>query len=163
MRYITKLEFVSGIDPCTPVPKAVRDWGLNHRFAIIQITYRPDMVDAFFDEEVWHRLASYIKNLLANGDQIRVFKRIGSPEESLDSFVEGLSRLDPLDKEPPELIEVWNGTGDLIFVVYTEFWVHVGGPAPYADSYTYSLYCKDPQDNSIRAWMIDQKTGGDVH
>jgi hypothetical protein len=56
----TEIFFVSGLDPVSPVPKAVKAAGLGHRFAVVQESHQPDAPDMVFDEALKAALLRFL-------------------------------------------------------------------------------------------------------
>lgn len=110
---------------------------------IVQDSYRRDKVDMYFDLDFFE---FWISKLLA-------FKELGVPRLyvdneiylTLEEFVAGCRRMPEVDREPP--IKVDFEVGNVMrFCAMTEFWTMVGGPMPYHDSYTYSLFSRRIED-----------------
>lgn len=151
----TKIDFVAGFDPVCPVPKAVQSASLGCRIAVIQHTCRADTVDMFFDRLLWDRLLAFA---LCFGQNLSVTigQRGLKNEVELDAFLAAWRELKESDREPPEFIFVRDGR-ELVLCIATEYWVHVGGPAPYADSYTYSLFSKDDISKIVIKFLAEAK------
>lgn len=183
----TEIEFVEGFDPACAVPACVKAASLNHRLAVIQHTYRPDSVDMYFDEALWRRLLQFAEQF---GSEYRVgiidrdwsmgavnrdweSGRADEPTEadeiSVDAFLAAWSRMS--ERDPPEYIMV-RGKRGLVMCIATEYWTQVGGPRPYADSYTYSLFSKSfinalavrfvLSAEEAQGWAIAQPISGQI-
>jgi hypothetical protein len=146
----TQVNFVAGFDAASRVPPAVRKAGLTHRTAVIQETYRPDSPDMYFDEALWLRLLDFAR-AFCPGAEVLVGKEAQTPE----AFLQDWRASD--ERDPADSIEVRN-QGELVLFVATEFWTNVGGPAPYADSYTYSFFSKDEITGRLMAYLRDGDT-----
>jgi hypothetical protein len=134
------VRLVSGNEGLAPVPEIVATSGLNTRFAVIQETFVKDCVDVYFDEALWRTLMEFVTS---RGDSVTVLWRwTHAGETSLDAFLSDLGQTDPEDREPPWALLV-RMEGKLTLTMVTEYWEQVGGPAPYHDSYTYSLFSED--------------------
>ncbi len=145
----TDISFVAGFDPVSPTPKFATLAGFTHRLAIVQQTYRADSADMYFDEALWTRLLAFAETFAPGADVCVVDRpfsrpRRGEPkptdEMTLDAYrvaQQGLS-----ERSPAEFVIV--RVGDQVrLLIATEFWNEIGGPAPYADSYTYAVFSHD--------------------
>ncbi len=102
----------------------------------------------YFDEALWRRLVQFAEQFgakyrvtIVNRDwATRVANReaCAADEMSVEAFLAAWSEQ---DRDPPEYIMV-RGDGGLVMCIATEYWTQIGGPFPYADSYTYSLFSK---------------------
>ena len=157
----TQIRFRRGVDNVTLVSKLARENRLLSRFAVIQDSYRPDKIDMFFDELLWRRLIAYAKQFSERatveimneaptdkrGFLNRLFHRQSEIIGGLpvNEFLERWAMLTPDDREPPALIIV-REHGIPVLCISTEYWTRVGGPREYADSYTYSVFSRDPRE-----------------
>jgi hypothetical protein len=100
---ISKLgcSFVDGFDDVRCQPDYAKSAGLNHRFAIIQETYRPDCVDMYFDEPLWLSLLEFVKRTSTNV-QIGVTQN-SSKKVALENFLADFSKLPNEERHPPPL------------------------------------------------------------
>jgi hypothetical protein len=144
----TKIGLYSGHDPASTVPKFVRKAELSYRLAVVQDTYRADSVDMYFDEALWNRLLEFATSYnprLTVGVVDRPGKRRGREPKLADELLLGsfkaIRAAEPADQHPAEYIMV-RDDGRLLLCIVTEFWTQVGGPLPYADSYTYAIFSK---------------------
>jgi hypothetical protein len=147
----TEISFVDGVDGVVTAPEIAQKAHLTLRFAVIQETYRSDSVDMYFDEALWTCIADYARRFCRDA-QVKVAALSGQPEQSLESFLAAWAQLDPSDREPPELMLV-RCAGELALCVATEFWCRIGGPQPYADSYTYSLHSKSDISREVMDFL----------
>lgn len=164
----TQIEFVEGLDPASPIPSFVRAAGLNRRLAVIQHTCRPDSVDMYFDEPLWRRLIEFAVRLRA-GSQVAIIDRdhvtvdrnwqkrtaqdpARSEELPLEGFMSAWSASDDPNRDPPEYITV-RDEGNLVLCIATEYWTQAGGPARYADSYTYSIFSEDDIASKVISFL----------
>ncbi len=151
---MTKIEFVSGTDGIFKVPELAKAAGLCRRFAVIQHTYRSDTVDMYFDELLWKRLIECVSHLGGTNLDVQVVKCEGDVEVPLDAFMSAWAELEDLDREPPLFILARKGQ-ELVLCVATEYWTRIGGPQPYADSYTYSIFSRDDVSAKVRKFLAD--------
>lgn len=134
----TSVRFASGMDGAFARPAQARHAGFDKRFAVIQDTHVPGQDDMVFDEALWRALAGFVAGL---GQEARVVDRAGkvARPQSLESWMAAFAAAGPDDRRPPDFVLAHDGDV-LKACMVTEFWCNVGGPAPYHDSYTYSLY-----------------------
>ncbi|WP_304170642.1 hypothetical protein [Phenylobacterium aquaticum] len=133
------VRFVRGLDVYSTFPKAAEHAGLTHRFAVIQDTYVPGAGEMVFDEALWMTLAAFVQGYVP-GAEITVAYDLRKPvEHPLDDYMAGWAEADPEDRDPPQAFFV-RTMGRLVLCLVTDAWHRVGGPSPYHDSYTYSLF-----------------------
>ncbi len=143
------VKIISGFHSCTPsTPRLAIDAGLSSRAAFSIESYRPGSVDMFFDSdlfmsllnavsssvphdstEVWQEIPGGIFQRLLRHEHYRI---IGSLET-----LEGMFR--QKEPEPPSKI-VWTKATKPVVIGVPEGWHLLGGPDPYHDTYTFSLY-----------------------
>lgn len=157
----TEIRFAAGIDGHFQIPQPAKA-GLDHRFAVIQETYRADSPDSYFDEPLWLRLIEFARESGA-ATTIRAEGPDGRPDVPLDDFLSGFRDTPAADREPAEFVSVWRGP-ELILFIHTEFWCRLGGPPLYHDSYTYSLYTKDDVSERVMRFVAqaDAASGWDL-
>jgi hypothetical protein len=152
----TKIELIKGPDPASPIPSFVKAAGLIRRIAVIQHTHRADLVDMYFDEPLWLRLLEFAMEF-GRDHEVRIIDPGGavdrgwlrraardsgrSDEVHPDAFLSEWNTSKDRYRDPPEYIVV-RQTETLVLCIVTEYWTQIGGPAPYADSYTYSIFSK---------------------
>jgi hypothetical protein len=137
----TEIEFVAGFDPACPVPAEVRSAGLDHRFAVIQHSYKPGSVDMVFDESLCRALVVFARHL-APSATILVFDESEDRHAfTLDAYLRKFDETPSQHNGPPYLVLVKEGS-TLVACIASEEWAAVGGPEPYHDSYTYSVFAK---------------------
>lgn len=156
----TKISLYSGYDPAFVVPKFVRKAELSYRLAVVQDTYRADSVDMYFDEALWNRLLEFATSYnprLTVGVVDRPGKRRRTDPKPVDELpvgsFEAIRAAEPADRHPAEYVMVRDG-GRLLLCIVTEFWTQVGGPLPYADSYTYAIFSKDDLAARVLQFLI---------
>jgi hypothetical protein len=142
-----EVRFVAGNDGLAPIPLAVSAAGLNQRFAVIQETGVEGCVDWYFDELLWRTLVEFAAT---QGDDQKVLER--TTEEPLNGFLERWDRTKIEDREPPWTILI-RSEGQITFAMVTEYWDLAGGPQPYSDSYTYSLFSHEDVSEKVIAWL----------
>lgn len=123
---------------------------MRERFAVVLSSYRPDKDGMLFDATLFVRFAAALLRAVPH-DSLAVETGGGSPIlESLPELVERYARQDEMDRDPP--LRMRASLGDrLVAVVETEAWASVGGPAPYHDSFTLSLYTAENRADEFRA------------
>jgi hypothetical protein len=152
----TEVSFVDGFDDVRCQPDYAKSAGLNRRFAIIQETYRPDCVDVYFDEPLWLSLLEFAKRTSTNV-QIGVTQN-SSKKVALENFLADFSKLPNEERHPPPFI-FGSEEGMLKIAIETEYWNNVGGPMPYHDSYTYSIYSSDPVGKRVLQHLAAANAG----
>ncbi|WP_426014020.1 hypothetical protein [Caulobacter sp. DWR2-3-1b2] len=131
------VRFVKGNEGFSSIPEIVALSGLNERFAVIQETAVEGCSDWYFDKLLWRCLVTY---LAERGGQVTVLVQWrGTDEVPIDEYIGPWERIEPQDQEPPWALLV-RIDGRLTLSMVTEYWCLVGGPIPYHDSYTYSLF-----------------------
>lgn len=147
-----------GYSQCAPVLRELHRIGLLRRFAIVLDTHRHDCVDMYFDAELYFSLVSHIADtirydtLLATMQDSRVFRSL----KELDILFRKTPRE---DQEPPLRIE-FHSDKVIQCSMETEFWVYAGGPSPYSDSYTISIYTHRDRSHSFAS--ICRKVASDL-
>ncbi len=139
--YTVSLRFVAGIEGDYRCPKFITQAGLTHRFASIQDTYVPELGEMYFDEALWRVLAQFVSGYIPNADVLVTakFQDIGRKAKPILSFMEEWQSTSEDDRSPPAFLAV-SVDGALRLGMLREYWNHVGGPEPYSDSYTYSIF-----------------------
>jgi hypothetical protein len=149
----TTVSFVAGFDGVMPLPDAAISAGLKHRFAIVQSTYRPDSVDMYFDENLWEKLIGFAQALDPSA-LISVIEEGNSHEINLNAFMSQWSSSTDPYPDPPPFVIVRDRRG-IALLIATEYWTRVGGPPPYADSYTYSFYSRENIEQRAVSFLLD--------
>lgn len=137
------------------IPKAVRRERLRFHLDIVQNTHQHDSVDMFFDLSLWNALLDFASAFTTRGVvtliQRPVSKRGRNPratdEMTLVSYL-SMPVLPAEERGPAEAIIV-RRSGVVVLHVATLCWANVGGPAPYHDSYTYSVYSRASLDIAL--------------
>lgn len=159
----TEIELIIGFDFKAPHLKIVRDAGLSHRTGVIQHTHRSDSVDDYFDRSVWACVLAFAQTFGVATIVDRAWGGPGTPnrdwrsgkakqpvvadQRALETFLENWD-----EAYPPEIILVWRDD-TLVLAIVTEYWAQTGGPRPYADSFTYSIYSDDPLSERVAAFL----------
>jgi len=154
---MTKINIIEGFDSACPVPKMVRAAGLNYRVAVIQDTYRADKVDMYFDLSLWEHILEFASKF---GENVSIVQLNGESEVKPDTVIEALREMEEVDQEPPEFILLRHGQ-ELVLCIATEYWAHIGGPMPYHDSYTYSLFSKHNITENVRTFLTEAAASQD--
>jgi hypothetical protein len=143
------VKVISGFHDCTPpTPSAAIAAGLTNRTAISIESYCAGNVDSFFDSKLFKILLDAISSSIAyDSSQVwedipggffqRLFRR------KLIQLVGSIEMLEDLlcreAADPPSKI-VWMKADKPVVIGVAEHWDRLGGPDPYHDSYTFSLY-----------------------
>ena len=157
------VSFVSGDDGWSKPPALARMAGLARRMAVIQDSHVPGWPDMVFDEALWRRLVALVQSAQPSCD-VSVRTRDNGPDEVLDVFLTRWDSQPPDDRDPPRLV-VLSRSRKPVLVMATDYWTRIGGPAPYADSYTYVIYAAEGFGQALPAslasapeaarWRID--------
>ncbi|MBS0384934.1 MAG: hypothetical protein JSS00_06255 [Proteobacteria bacterium] len=146
----TEIEFLSGFDAVCPVPPEVRAAGLSYRFAVIQHTYRPDSVNMVFDVPLCRCLLEFVADFAPD---VEVQPERGqAPKTSVTGFIAKLLAQEVDDQVPPALVFA-RRDGKIVLCMASEEWAQVGGPEPYHDSYTYSLFTHQDIGSRVKALL----------
>jgi hypothetical protein len=145
-----RIALVAGYHPCSYPPPVAYEAGLRERFAVVLSSYRPDKDGVFFDADLFVRLAAALLRVVPH-DSLAIETGGGSSVlRSLPELSERYARLDESERDPP--LRMRASLGDrLVAVGETEAWAAVGGPAPYHDSFTLSLYTVENRAVEFRA------------
>ena len=129
-----------------PAPAAATSQGLDDRIALVLSSYHPGLEDACFDAPLWCAAANSVGRAL-KADRTEVLrpgklpwwrKLFGGSEET-DAV--SLFAAEGWPDAPPDQVRWYRGKA-LVAVGTSELWVHVGGPEPYHDSYTFSWFVR---------------------
>lgn len=132
------LTIVKGYHDFIQPPEIVYDKKLFSRVAIVLSTYRHDKKYSYFDAELFFELISKIRNLFSSC-QLNIYFTDECFLNSIDSMKERVLSESEEDRNPPRSI-IFRINESVCCVIDLEFWVNVGGPLPYHDSYTIAVY-----------------------
>ena len=132
------ISIVKGYHDCTKIPDVTLSGNLRFRLAIILDTYRRDKKDMFFDAELFCEFIFRVCDLMLP-EQVKVFLASGEVLNSLKTMKDRIFFENEEDRMPPKEVHLMK-KGRVFCCVYTEFWIYSGGPTPYHDSYTFSIY-----------------------
>lgn len=139
---------VSGYHAASFPPADAFESGLRHRFAVVLDTYRRDKADMYFDTSLFlHLVPTLCQTIGFDSVAIRITE--GNCLHSFDDLARHYDGLEEPEHEPPDRIDLLR-SGVLVGVVETEFWTMVGGPFPYHDSYTLSLYTERDRSSDLQ-------------
>jgi hypothetical protein len=120
-------------------PRVAKRAGLKSRVAVALSSYSADSADAILDRDLYREVLAASFSVEAV-DSLRVTGDHGVEAISLkDSDASELCRYIEGRREPYSHIELLRD-GVVIAVLVCEFWVNVGGPVPYHDTYTFAFY-----------------------
>lgn len=90
-----------------------------------------------FDEPLWRALSEFVQSKVPEG-AVQVTTELGA-NLALSQFLSEWEKTASSEREPPPVL---TATSDfrLTVCMVTDYWTRVGGPPPYHDSYTYSIY-----------------------
>lgn len=133
------IRFVSGNDGLAPIPEAVARAGLSCRFAVVQDSFVNGYGEMYYDEQLWLCLLAFAKTYGAELRIVGLGPKREYDELPVDEFLRSLKSPNPGSDSPPWAILASEG-GALKIGIVTDYWADAGGPQPYSDSYTYSIY-----------------------
>jgi len=144
--------------PRRRVPKAAADAGLTFRTAVIQHTFVNGVDGMFHDAALWRAIVAFVRDF-EGGGEISVRRDVRGRSEMI-SLAEYVSEMDAFVPEhegdaPQAEAMFLRREGSLRLYVEPEDWFAVGGPSPYHDSCTYSLYA----DRDITAELVAHLRG----
>lgn len=161
----TEVTFVSGFEPQRVLPPEARAAGLTHRFAVIQETFKPDCVDMFFDVPLYNAVLQFAETF-EEGAEVSVSEWVGSSRMHISrTLAEFRATVAPKTREDDPGSQIFvRKNGEAILFVDTEFWTQLGGPMPYHDSYTYSLYSREAVGDRLRQFLSthNDSSGWDI-
>lgn len=136
----TDVRFVAGVDRFTTCPAFVVRAALTHRLGVIQETAVAGCDEMYFDEALWRALIEFVL-AYEPGDVtvMRDLKRAEASEIPLAAYLAEWEARAQDDRDPPPAMLLRVG-GALRLCIVTDYWTQVGGPMPYHDSYTYSVF-----------------------
>ncbi len=149
----TKIHLLAGFDSAVHVPKYVKSASLKYRLAVIQETYRADKVDMYFDEALWRRLLEFALPY-SPGLHVGIIAQRSKKEMQPGGFLATWNAWADEDRYPPEFI-LLRGKENLVLCIATEYWTHVGGPRPYSNSYTYSIYSNEDLSARVMRFLLE--------
>jgi hypothetical protein len=131
--------------PRRRLPKAAADAALTFRTAVIQHSFVSGLDEMFHDAALWQAIIAFVRDFEGGGEiSVRRDVRGRSEMISLAEYVSEIDASVPEDEgDPPRAgaMFLWQ-KGSLRLYVEPENWFAVGGPAPYHDSFTYSIYAE---------------------
>lgn len=107
-----------------------------------------------FDEALWRSLTGYASATHSKEAcaVVEHLKRGSQMEVPLDRFLEHWMTKPEDQRSPPQALFVRSG-GAMTLCMVTDYWCNVGGPMPYHDSYTYSIYTKDSVEKDVTEFL----------
>lgn len=154
-----EVEFVAGAEPGFRYPPAIAAAGLVHRLAVVQHTHVDGCADMVFDEALWRALCDFLVEQTSGGIFVGLAPDdLGREEWTLAAFLKDWEPTPADDRDPPGLLIVRSGA-ELRLCVVTEYWARVGGPWPYADSYTYAIFSAQDLSAALTAFLRGRSGG----
>lgn len=125
------------------LPREARAFGFVQRVALALDTWRSDKVDMYFDVDLYAAMLDVFGQVLgSNQMSLRLNSREKAEAAGALDVKRRLEELPELERKPVPTILLKHG--DLMVgLVESVMWVRVGGPYPYADSYTVALYSRE--------------------
>ena len=111
----------------------------------------------YFDEALWRRLIEFAKEYEPHGEVTVTDWRMrpGTNEVALDDYMLAWENWSDDDRSRPPAFVMVRHDRAMSLLMVTEYWVDVGGPYPYADLYTYSLFSNRELGSDIRRFLAD--------
>lgn len=141
--------------PRRRLPKAAADAALTFRTAVIQHSFVSGLDDMFHDAALWRAIVAFVRDF-EGGGEVSVCRdvRRRSAMISLAEYQSEMDAFTPEDEsDAPRTGALFlRQKGSLRLYVEPENWSAIGGPAPYHDSCTYSIYA----DKDITAELVSR-------
>lgn len=152
--------FVSGGESLWNVPQLAKRAGFEHRLAIIQHTAIREETEQHLDEPLWMCILEFMR-AQAEGSILSVARKaehLGRHEIGIDVYLAEWTAQASDERDPAEALVI-RGADGLTHLLLTEFWVSVGGPFPYHDTYTYSVFSKRDLSAALPAFLAERCAG----
>jgi len=146
------VSFVRGVDRFSTFPDFVKQAHLGSRFAVVQETYVEGCTDMHFEEPLWRALVDFLRNKFP-GEAVDVTTELGA-SVPVDRFLTEWDKTVPSEHEPPPVLTASVNFRPIVCMV-TDYWTRVGGPRPYHDSYTYSIYSDSDLGDEVMSALAD--------
>lgn len=150
------VQIVTGYHEFTPPNPAVDTVaGLPFRFAVVLDSYRADSASAIFDSELYCAAVGAVTKIL-NVDSLVISGECEACTSvgELESYYQTVAAE---DREPPNWIRCLRNE-KTVAVCASELWVRVGGPEPYHDGYTLSVFVPHDVGEALRKVCEDAVT-----
>ena len=148
MKNYGQCAIVIGYHPFTYPPELAHKAGLGNRFAVIFDTTNQERGYAYLDPILYAAVLSALCEAVPL-DSLVIKRSKGGDLHAFEDLLEELSPCD-VDLDPPERVLGFRHT-KLVAFAETEEWINIGGPAPYSDSYTLSVYTElDRSDDFLQ-------------
>lgn len=139
-----------------PILRLATNCRLPFRLAVIQDSFVQDSPDMFFDRELWLTLTRILSECVPGGRMVAGMNQSSLLGPRIDlsncpSFGE-LEMREVVDR-PPGILQFLSSDNLTRILMFTEYWVDVGGPQPYSDSYTYSIFSAEFMGSSILSML----------
>jgi hypothetical protein len=151
--------YLPGIDR---LPSDLLTLGLVHRFAFVLETFRSDSADIYFDSSLYGKLVNIISNV-APSNSIRVVPERKEPAREVHNAEEICELFNeiPRVRQKPFYRLLFMNDSLVVAVLESEPWAQVGGPLPYHDSYTLSLFtASDLSQELVKAARVFVEQAG---
>jgi hypothetical protein len=135
MNHERRVSLVNGTHrKVTPIPQEVRKGGYHYRIGLVLDSYRSDCADMYFDSALFVELLQFISEK-AIGNPITIdMGDLGIRNGSFPNLRKFYNSIEVSDQDLPEKI-IWDGS-----IGFKETWYLSGGPEPYHDSFTFSIF-----------------------
>ncbi len=112
-------------------------------------SFRPDKDGMFFDAELFVQITNALLRAIPHSALDIEISGTSARLDSLPDLAYWYARQEEMEREPPLRIKMFSDNR-LVAVEETEWWVYVGGPAIYHDSYTFSFYTAERRTSDFR-------------
>ena len=157
--------FVSGLEAGYRVPDHVTSAGLDRRLAVVQDSYVRGATDMVFDEPLWRCLVDFVRGsddhaAVSVSQDGRVIRNSPDGTElDIEAFLEMWNAQAEDDWNPPAVV-VSRREGRIVLCMVREHWNRVGGPMPYHDSYTFSIFSDRDLSQEIPRFLTSRNDAG---
>jgi hypothetical protein len=145
-----RLALVAGYHACSFPPPFAADAGLKERFAVVLDSFRADKDGMFFDAELFVQITAALLQAIPHHSLDIEIGANQAPLHSMPALADCYARQEESEREPPLRMKMYSDQR-LVACEETEWWVQVGGPAIYHDSYTFSFYTAANRTSDFRS------------
>lgn len=152
-----EVRFVSGAETGELYPDDPEAKALQWRFAVVQETYVPDWYDGlYFEEPLWRSLVAFVRSHDPAGSVTVISSLYPKPtkEVPLADFLDAWERTTEDDRDAPAAV-ILRSAGRLTLYLQREYWDRLGGPTPYHDSHTFSIFSEVDLSRKIMAHLAN--------
>jgi hypothetical protein len=141
--------YLPGLDNLNP---RASKCALNQRFAAAMQTYRSEKAEMYFDCELFVALLTLVSQSVPHNEVRLCMDKEGHEMlSSIEELSKRYSEVEDEERQPMYWAEMTCGK-QVVCYLETEWYVLVGGPVPYHDSYTLSVYLGE-----YERWQVQKK------